>query len=147
METVRIPVKILRTGAAIPSYQTSNAAGMDLCAAPGEDIILEGGRWARIPTGIAVAIPPGWEGQIRPRSGLADAHGITILNAPGTIDPDYRGEVQLLVINVSQQPFRIREGMRLAQMVVTRTSRAQLIVTEEMEDTSRGSGGFGHTGY
>ncbi len=147
METIQIRVKILRTGAAIPSYQTNNASGMDLCAAPEVDRLLESGCWARIPTGIAMAIPSGWEGQIRPRSGLADQHGITLLNSPGTIDPDYRGEIHLLVINLSQRPFLIRGGMRLAQMIVTRTSRAQLVVTEELEDTDRGSGGFGHTGY
>lgn len=147
METIQVKVKKLLAGATIPEYQTNNSAGMDLCAAPGEYPPLKAGCWTRIPTGIAIAIPEGWEGQIRPRSGLAYKHGITLLNSPGTIDSDYRGDIQLLVINLSQLPFQILGGMRLAQIVFTKVSQAKLVLSEELEDTDRGSGGFGHTGY
>jgi dUTP pyrophosphatase len=129
----------------LPLYMTGQAAGMDLTAAIGEEIsILPGGR-KLIPTGIAVAIPEGYEAEIRPRSGLALRHGVTLVNTPGTIDADYRGEIGIILINHGQTPFIVRRGDRIAQMVVHRVSRVHWVLCGELPPTERGDGGFGHT--
>lgn len=132
----------------LPAYQSALAAGLDLVAAvPAQTpiTIAPGGR-AMIPTGIAIALPRGHEGQIRPRSGLAARHGVTVLNAPGTIDADYRGEVQVILINHGTEPFVIERGMRIAQLVVARVERAKLIEVQTLDATERASGGMGSTG-
>jgi len=129
----------------LPQYMTDQAAGMDIFAAvEKEDVILPGGR-KKIPTGIAVALPEGYEAQIRPRSGLALREGITLLNSPGTIDADYRGEIALIVINHGEDSFIVSRGMRLAQMVIQKIYRVNWIESEELNSTARGAGGFGHT--
>ncbi len=131
-----------------PAYQSALAAGFDLVAAIAADAPVEiapGGR-AMIPTGIAIALPPGNEGQIRPRSGLAIRHGVTVLNAPGTIDADYRGEIQVILVNLGADPFVIRRGMRIAQMVIAPIRQARLVESSDLNATSRAAGGFGSTG-
>jgi len=133
-------------GLPMPKYQTEHSAGMDLCAAVERDTIIGAGTWKLIPTGIAVAIPEGHEGQVRPRSGLAVKHGIGMLNAPGTIDADYRGEIGIILFNFSSADFTVRRGDRIAQMVFAKVERAHLIATESLSETTRGAGGFGHTG-
>jgi dUTP pyrophosphatase len=132
----------------LPAYQSAQAAGLDLVAAVPADspVILAAGAWASIPTGIAIALPPGTEAQVRPRSGLAARHGVTVLNSPGTIDADYRGEVAVLLINHGREPFTVTRGMRIAQVVVAAVARASLQVVARLDDTPRGSGGFGSTG-
>jgi len=130
----------------LPAYATEHAAGMDLCAAVREPMTLDPGETALVPTGIAIALPPGFEAQVRPRSGLAIKHGIGILNAPGTIDADYRGEVKVILTNFSKTPFVIRRGERIAQMIVGRYSRVTWEEVSGLDETSRGAGGFGHTG-
>ncbi len=132
----------------LPSYQSAAAAGLDLMAALPADapLLLAPGAWAAIPTGIALALPPGVEAQVRPRSGLALTHGVTVLNAPGTIDPDYRGEVKVLLLNVSQTPFAIERGMRIAQLVLSRFERVRIAERVKLRETQRGSQGFGSTG-
>jgi dUTP pyrophosphatase len=125
---------------------TPKAAGMDICAAVEKDLEMEKGAIALIPTGFAVAIPEGFEIQIRPRSGLAVNHGIGIINSPGTIDADYRGEVKIAVINLGEKTYTVKRGDRIAQMVIKRVYQARLKVVEELDDTHRNSGGFGHTG-
>jgi len=130
----------------LPAYQSELAAGMDLLAAVAEPITLSSGKRALIPTGIAIALPPGYEAQVRPRSGLAAKYGVTVLNTPGTIDADYRGEVQVILINLGEAPVVIERGMRIAQMVISRIERAQLHETPALPATGRGSGGFGSTG-
>jgi dUTP pyrophosphatase len=145
---VRIEVKQL-PGARdlpLPAYETPGAAGMDLRAAVVEDLVLAPGEIHRVPTGIAVAIPGGYEGQIRPRSGLALKHGIGMVNAPGTIDADYRGEIGLVLINWGTAPFTIQRGDRVAQMVINRVFRAEVVVRDDLDETIRGAGGFGHSG-
>ena len=129
----------------LPQYMTSKAAGMDIFAAVIEEEIIEPGQRKKIPTGIKVALPEGYEAQIRPRSGLALNQGITLLNSPGTIDADYRGEIALIVINHGQEPFVVKRGMRLAQMVVQKICRLEWVEASELTTTSRGAGGFGHT--
>jgi dUTP pyrophosphatase len=148
MDTVRISVKRVRFGSItpLPAYMTSHAAGMDLYAELNRDLILLPGMRALVPTGIAVALPAGYEAQIRPRSGLALKHGITLVNAPGTIDPDYRGEIGVIVINHGSEPFTIRNGERIAQMVFASFVRVLLEEVDELDGTDRGNGGFGHTG-
>lgn len=143
-----IPVKRLRPSSSIPLpvYMTPHSAGMDLYADLTEDKQLAPGQRALIPTGIAIALPVGYEAQIRPRSGLALRHGVALVNSPGTIDADYRGEISVIVINHGDEPFTIRPGERIAQMVVARFSRVEWQEVEELADTGRGSGGFGHTG-
>jgi dUTP pyrophosphatase len=131
---------------ALPAYATEHAAGMDLAAAVREPVLLEPGRRALVPTGLAIALPEGYEAQVRPRSGLAARDGITVLNAPGTIDADYRGEIKVPLINHGQQPFRIERGMRIAQMIVAPVSRVAWCPVGELAPTTRGSGGFGSTG-
>ncbi len=130
----------------LPRYMTAHAAGMDICAAVAETLVLTPGRIALVPTGFAIAIPPGYEAQIRPRSGLAIHHGVTVVNAPGTIDSDYRGEVKVGLINLGSAAFTIRRGERIAQMVVQQVCRAQVKVVTELEKTERDTGGFGSTG-
>ncbi len=129
-----------------PEYMTEQAAGMDLRAAVPDPVLLSPGEFALIPTGIRIALPPGYEGQVRPRSGLAAKHGIGLVNSPGTIDADYRGEVCVVLINHGHRPFVIRRGERIAQLVIAPVVRAQVELVEELDDTARGSGGFGHTG-
>jgi dUTP pyrophosphatase len=130
----------------LPAYQSELAAGMDLLAAVTEPVTLAPGKRALIPTGIAIALPAGYEAQVRPRSGLAARHGVTVLNTPGTIDADYRGEVQVILINVGDAPVAIERGMRIAQMVIARVERAALREMPALPPTGRGGGGFGSTG-
>ena len=130
----------------LPEYMTSHAAGMDLCAELVSDLVLEPGERALVPTGIAIELPDGYEAQIRPRSGLALRNGITLVNSPGTIDPDYRGEIGVIVINHGTEPFLIRSGERIAQMVFAPFVRAELVLVDDLNATGRGDGGFGHTG-
>jgi dUTP pyrophosphatase len=125
---------------------TLHAAGMDLYAELDEELILQPGMRALVPTGIAIALPEGYEAQIRPRSGLALKHGITLVNSPGTIDSDYRGEIGVIAINHGSVPFTIKNGERIAQMVFAPFIRALLVEVDELEETARGDGGFGHTG-
>lgn len=129
-----------------PAYMSEGAAGMDLRAAVEEPARLEPGDFALIPTGIRIALPAGYEGQVRPRSGLATSYGVTVLNAPGTVDTDYRGEVKVLVINHGREAFVVRRGDRMAQLVISPVARAEVVVVEELDRTVRGGGGFGHTG-
>ncbi|HEV7415987.1 MAG TPA: dUTP diphosphatase [Tianweitania sediminis] len=131
----------------LPSYETAGAAGMDLRAAVAEPLLLEAGKRALVPTGLIMELPEGFEAQIRPRSGLAFKHGITCLNTPGTIDSDYRGEIQVLLINHGEQPFEITRGMRVAQMVVAPVLQAKLELRSLAGTTARGAGGFGSTGH
>jgi dUTP pyrophosphatase len=142
----RVLVKKLRPDAIVPSYQTANAAGMDLCAAIDEPLTIQPRARAAISTGLAMAIPQGFEGQIRPRSGLAMKHGITCTNAPGTVDADFRGTVSVLLINHGSEPFTIEPGHRIAQLVIAPVVQAELVETEELSETARGAGGFGSTG-
>jgi len=130
----------------LPEYETPESAGMDVRAAITEPLILQPGERTLIPTGLKIALPPGTEAQIRPRSGLAFRHGITMLNAPGTIDSDYRGEVKVLAVNHGSEPFTVERGDRIAQMVIAPVFRAVIITVESLEDTERGEGGFGSTG-
>ena len=132
----------------LPSYQSAHAAGLDLLAAvpDGAPLTLAPGARALVPTGLAIALPPDCEAQVRPRSGLAVKHGLTVLNAPGTIDADYRGEVQVLLINLGDKPVVIARGMRIAQMIVARVVRAHLAAVASLDITQRGAGGFGSTG-
>jgi dUTP pyrophosphatase len=132
----------------LPSYQSAFAAGLDLYAAVSADapVVIAPGTYAKIPTGITLALPPGTEGQVRPRSGLAAQHGVTLLNTPGTIDADYRGEVSVLLINHGGAPFEVTRGMRIAQLVVADIVRVTVREAEELDNTERGAGGFGSTG-
>jgi dUTP pyrophosphatase len=130
----------------LPKYMTEYSAGMDLCAAVEEEVTLEPGDWKLIPTGIALSIPEGYEGQVRPRSGLALRNGITLVNTPGTIDADYRGEVGVLLINLGRQAFKVRRGDRVAQLVIAPVFQATIELVDELDDTPRSTGGFGHTG-
>lgn len=130
----------------LPAYASADAAGLDLCAALGTPVVLEPGARALVPTGLALALPPGTEGQVRPRSGLALKHGLTVLNAPGTIDADYRGEVGVILINHGQQPVTISHGMRIAQLVIAPVVQAAVREVSALSATRRGSGGFGSTG-
>jgi dUTP pyrophosphatase len=145
---VRVLVRVDPEGRGLdlPRYQSEHAAGMDLLAATEQDLQLAPGERALVSTGVALAIPPGYEGQVRPRSGLAIREGITLLNAPGTIDADYRGTVKLVLINHGSEPVTIRRGERLAQLVVARVERASLEAVSELPGTPRGEGGFGSTG-
>jgi dUTP pyrophosphatase len=148
--TVQIEIRQLPhgEGLALPAYQSAHAAGLDLLAAVPEDapIVLASGKYALVPTGLTIALPPGYEAQVRPRSGLASKHGVTVLNAPGTVDADYRGEVGVLLINHGETPFTIRRGERIAQMVIASVARAELVAAASLSATERGSGGFGSTG-
>ncbi|MCD6361747.1 MAG: dUTP diphosphatase [Armatimonadetes bacterium] len=133
-------------GLELPAYATEGSAGMDLRAAIEDELVLEPGARALVPTGIRIAVPPGYEAQVRPRSGLALRHGITLPNAPGTIDADYRGPVAVIMANLGDEPFVIRRGDRIAQLVIAPVARAALEVVPELPRTGRGEGGFGHTG-
>jgi dUTP pyrophosphatase len=130
----------------LPRYMTPMSAGMDLHAALQEDLVLDPGGITLVPTGFAVAIPQGFEAQIRPRSGLAVKHGIGLINSPGTIDADYRGEVKVAAINLGKTPYTFRRGDRIAQMVIKRVYQARLTIVETLDETARNKGGFGHTG-
>jgi len=145
-----ITVKIKRLSAgrdlALPTRMTEHAAGFDLAAAVLEKTTLEPGEIRLIPCGFSMALPPGYEAQVRPRSGLASRHGITMINAPGTIDADYRGEVQVPLINLGKAAFVVERGMRIAQMVIVPVPRVEMIEVDELDSTARGEGGFGHTG-
>jgi dUTP pyrophosphatase len=135
-------------GLALPAYQTAHAAGLDLLAAVPEaaPMTLAPGKHGLVPTALTIALPPGYEAQVRPRSGLAAKHGVTVLNAPGTVDADYRGEIGVLLINHGDAPFQIRRGERIAQMVIAPVTRAELVPATALSTTDRGSGGFGSTG-
>jgi len=144
---VKVEIKRLHSeDLPLPQYMTSGAAGVDLFAACDEEIAIPAGGRVLVPTGLAVSIPEGHEGQIRPRSGLAIKHGLTLLNTPGTIDADYRGEIKLIVINLGDKEYILKRGERIAQMVFARVEQAELVEVEELGDTVRGAGGFGHTG-
>lgn len=148
--TILARIPVIKTPEAddlsLPAYATSHSAGMDLLAAVEEDTVLAPGERALIPTGIAIALPEGFEAQIRPRSGLAIKNGISLVNAPGTIDADYRGEIKVILINLGQEPFTVIRGMRIAQMVIAPYTRAQWQPVHSLDETDRGSGGFGSTG-
>jgi dUTP pyrophosphatase len=150
VSAVRVDIRQLPhgEGLALPAYQSAHAAGLDLLAAVPLDtpMILAPGKHALIPTGLTIALPPGYEAQVRPRSGLAAKHGVTVLNAPGTVDADYRGEICVLLINHGDAPFPIQRGERIAQMVIASVIRAELVPAESLTTTERGSGGFGSTG-
>lgn len=133
-------------GLKLPTYATSQSAGMDLTAALDEAIEIGPGERALIPTGLAIAMPYGFEAQIRPRSGLAINHGVTVLNSPGTIDADYRGEIKVILINHGQEPFTVQRGMRIAQMVVERHTHVNWSIVDDLDETERGEDGFGSTG-
>lgn len=130
----------------MPRYMTPQAAGLDICAAIEVPLVLQKGDIRLIPTGFAIALPEGFEAQIRPRSGLAIQHGISLINSPGTIDSDYRGEIMVAVINLGSDPYTVHRGDRIAQMVVKRVHHARLILVEDLDETDRNKGGFGHTG-
>ncbi|MFC1809744.1 dUTP diphosphatase [Candidatus Omnitrophota bacterium] len=148
MEHVSLRVKILneKVRSFLPQYMSEGASGMDICACIDDPITLAPFERAMVPTGIAISVPLYYEVQIRPRSGLAAKHGITLLNTPGTIDSDYRGEIKLIIINLGSEPFEITSGMRLAQMVIASCVKADISIVAELDDTTRGAGGFGHTG-
>ncbi len=130
----------------LPAYATEGSAGLDLRAALAQPLVLAPGERSAVPTGLVMAIPPGYEGCVRPRSGLAAKHGLTLTNAPGTIDSDYRGEVKVLVINLGKEDVTLKRGDRIAQMLVSPVARATIVKAESLDETSRGAGGFGHTG-
>lgn len=142
----RLCVKKLDPRAALPAYQSAQAAGMDLAACLGEPITIDPGRIALIRTGLAIAVPPGYEAQVRPRSGLSTKHGISMPNTPGTIDADYRGEVIVPVINLGREAFTVTHAMRIAQMVIAPVAHAAIEEVAELDATDRGAGGFGSTG-
>lgn len=133
-------------GLALPKYMSEHAAGMDLLAAVMEDIVVEPGKWKLIPTGLVMAIPEGYEAQVRPRSGLALKQGISVLNTPGTVDADYRGEVGVILMNHSQEKLVVKRGDRIAQMIINKIEHVNIEEVLEISETSRGQGGFGHTG-
>lgn len=147
---IKVKVKRVREnrgeGNPLPQYMSAHSSGLDLFADLEQEVILSPGEWKLIPTGIAISLPPGYEGQIRPRSGLALRSGVTLLNSPGTIDADYRGEIGVILINLSQKPFSVKRGDRIAQLVVAPVCRATLECVNELDGTERGQGGFGHTG-
>lgn len=147
VEEVRVDIRRLpgTDDLPLPRYMTAQAAGMDLVAAVGPEVTIPSGEWTLVPTGIAVALPEGYEAEIRPRSGLALRHGVTLVNAPGTIDADYRGEIGVILINHGRSPFIVRRGDRIAQMVVRRVCRVLWAPSGGLTPTERGEGGFGHT--
>ncbi|MCD6186890.1 MAG: dUTP diphosphatase [Desulfuromusa sp.] len=145
MQRPQVLVKKLHPDARIPAYMTEFAAGMDICALLGDTMIIAPGQRCLVPTGLAFAIPLGYEIQVRPRSGLAIKHGIALVNSPGTIDADYRGEVCIILINHGRENFTISSGDRIAQVIVAPVSQADLIQVSELTETERGAGGFGHT--
>jgi dUTP pyrophosphatase len=145
-QTIRVPIQRLRAGVTLPTYQSAHAAGMDLHAAIEGETTLQPGDIALIPCGFAMAVPEGYEAQVRPRSGLASRHGISMPNAPGTIDADYRGEVKVPLVNLGRLPFVVTGGMRIAQMLIKPVPRTQWEEVDALPATARGEGGFGHTG-
>jgi dUTP diphosphatase len=147
VSTLRVSIQRLSALADVPQYATSGAAGLDLPAAIDKPLTLASGSFALVPCGFAMALPAGYEGQVRPRSGLASKHGVTVLNAPGTIDSDYRGEVKVLLINHGSDHFTITPGMRIAQLVICPVTRVELQEGERLPETVRADGGFGHTGH
>jgi dUTP pyrophosphatase len=150
LNPINLDIRLLPHGEGLPlpAYQSAHAAGLDLLAAVPENapLVLAPGKHAMVPTGLAIALPQGFEAQVRPRSGLAAKHGVTVLNAPGTIDADYRGEISVILINHGAEPFAIRRGERIAQMVIAPVVQARLNPVDSLPDTGRGSGGFGSTG-
>jgi len=150
ISSIRIEVRQLPHGEGLPlpDYQSALAAGLDLLAAVAQDapLVLAPGEYALIPTGLTIALPAGFEAQVRPRSGLAAKHGVTVLNAPGTVDADYRGEIGVLLINHGDKPFPVRRGERIAQMVIASVCRAELVAVSSLSSTERGNDGFGSTG-
>ena len=148
MDTIHLPItrEPGTEDLSLPKYQSAHASGMDLHAAVDEPVTLAPGAIALIPTGLRIAVPPGYEAQIRPRSGLALKHGVTVMNAPGTIDADYRGEVKVILGNLGAAPFVVNRGERICQMVLCPVVRAKLEVVAGLDETARGDGGFGHTG-
>lgn len=145
-----VPIAVVQLphgrGLPLPAYQTAGAAGLDLLAAVDVEVVLPPGGRALVPTGLQIALPEGYEAQVRPRSGLAVQHGVTCLNSPGTIDSDYRGEVRVLLCNLGTEPFTVRRGDRIAQLVVAPVSRVEWRPADALPPTARGEGGFGHTG-
>lgn len=141
---MNLKIKKLVEDAIIPEYKTAGAAGMDVCAV--EDVLLQPMGFKIVKTGLAMAIPHGYEVQVRPRSGMACKYGISVINTPGTIDEDYRGEIGVGLINLSQEPFKVEKGMRIAQLVINKVEQPQIEVVEELDETERGEGGFGSTG-
>lgn len=148
MEKIKVKITRLRPNydLPLPQYATDGSAGMDLYADLDDEITIKPGEIALIPTGIAIELPLGYEAQIRPRSGLAINHGITLLNTPGTIDSDYRGEIKIILINLGKQNFTIKRGDRIAQIIITKYAKVEWEETNKLNSTKRGSGGFGHTG-
>ena len=148
MSAIGVPIVRLPHGAdlELPAYATAHAAGLDLMAALDQPVVLEPGERALIPTGIAMALPIGFEAQVRPRSGLAAKHGVTVLNSPGTIDADYRGEIKIILINLGQERFVVEPKARIAQLIVSTVTRILWTPVEDLPDTTRGEGGFGSTG-
>src|SRR6187431_2923566 len=149
MSSLRLPLRVQKLGPVevpLPAYQTERAAGLDLCAALAESKWLEPGQRLLVPTGLAFAIPDGYKGQVRPRSGLALKHGISIVNSPGMIDSDYRGMVQIVLINLGHEPFLIEPLSRIAQLVICPVVQAELELVGELDQTTRGAGGYGSTG-
>ena len=130
----------------LPRYMSAGASGMDLYAAVEGDIVIQPGQVGLVPTGLHIALPPGYEAQVRPRSGLALKQRISVLNAPGTVDSDYRAEVRVILANLGDEPFTVQRGMRIAQMIISRVERAEIIEVEELDETQRQFGGFGSTG-
>lgn len=148
MERIKVKLEQLEEAKdlPLPKYMSEHAAGMDLYACVEDDVILEKGDINLVSTGIKIALPPGFEAQVRPRSGLALKHGITLLNTPGTIDADYRGEIKVIMLNVLDKPFIVKRGERIAQMVINRVEMIDWDIVDGLDDTERGDGGFGHTG-
>ena len=146
VNTVRVSIQHLSPNVQLPHYATDGSAGMDLPAAVSEPLTIPPGMFQLVPCGVAIALPHGFEAQVRPRSGLASKHGVTVLNAPGTIDCDYRGEVKVLLINHGADAFEVTPGMRIAQLVVAAVARVEWDQSEDLTQTARGAGGFGHTG-
>lgn len=145
-----LPLRLKRVRASdvpLPAYQTTGSAGLDVCADIDAPVVIPPGERRLVPTGFAMALPPGHEAQVRPRSGLALKHGVTVLNSPGTIDEDYRGEVAVVLVNLGQVPFTVERGMRIAQLVVAPVTHVAPVLVDELDDTQRGSGGYGSTGH
>lgn len=147
IDQIRIPITALRPGLTLPAYQSSGAAGMDVEAALDAPLEIPASEFRLVSCGFAIAVPAGYEAQVRPRSGLAAKHGVTVLNTPGTIDSDYRGEVKVILINHGATSFIVTPGMRIAQLVVARVAHVAWTSTEVLPGTDRGEGGFGHTGH
>ncbi|MFN7981466.1 MAG: dUTP diphosphatase [Vicinamibacterales bacterium] len=147
MPPLVVPIRLLTPLATVPEYATAGAAGLDLSAALDAPLVIEAGAFTLVPCGFAMALPAGFEAQVRPRSGLAAKFGVTVLNAPGTIDCDYRGEVKVILINHGSAPFTVQPGMRIAQMVIAAVERVEWgVTTDALDETVRAAGGFGHTG-